>query len=76
MTDIKRLECLRAFLAAQRNVATYMLWAMEDLEKGKDQHSYANLFLWCQARDDRAEVWRRLKNEYQTATMLKEGFYP
>lgn len=76
MTDIKLLELLLEYYAAQRNVTTYMLWAMEDLERGCEQYSWNWLFLWCEVKDDREELWSELKLYYTKAMMLKEGYYP
>lgn len=76
MTDIQVLTLLTKYYAASRDVALFVLWAMEDFEKGKEQHSFANLFLWCEAKDEREALWKRFKSDYPRAMMLKEGYYP
>lgn len=74
MTDIKLLALLTAYYSAQRNVVTAMMWAMEDFERGREESSWAYLFDWCEAKDDREELWGRFKHHYPIAMMLKEGF--
>ena len=73
MTDIKLLEMLSDFYGVQKNVTCFMLWAIEDFERGKEDQSYSQLFLWCEAKDDREEIWKKFKSDFPRATMLKEG---
>lgn len=77
MTDIKLLALLNDYYTAQRNVVTSMLWAIENFERGReDIGSWLRLFYWCEAKDEREELWRRFKSDYPRAMMLKEGYYP
>lgn len=75
MTDIKLLALLNDYYNAQRNVVTYLLWAMEDFERGREESSWVYLFDWCEAKDDREELWKQFKHHYPRAMMLKEGYY-
>lgn len=75
MTDIQLLALLNDFYTANRNVVTSMIWAMEDLERGREDYSWKWLLEWCEAKDARAEIWQRLKPHYQDALMLKEGMF-
>jgi hypothetical protein len=74
MTDIKLLALLNDYYNAQRNVVLSMYWAMEYFERGRMDSSWAYLFEWCEAKDEREELWKRFKSEYPRAMMLKEGF--
>lgn len=73
MNDIKLLELLNDFYAADKNVVLSMLWSMEDFERSRKQQSWYWLFNWCESKDDRSEIWKRLQNHYPEALMLKEG---
>lgn len=75
MTDTKLLALLNDFYTANKNVVLSMLWAIEEFEKGRDDVSLAYLFEWCEAKDARAEIWKRLQNHYPEALMLKEGIF-
>lgn len=75
MTDIKLLALLNDFYTANKKVVLSMLWAIEDLKRGHDQRSWQCLFNWCEAKDARAEIWKRLQNHYPEALMLKEGIF-
>ena len=74
MTDIKLLNLLTVYYSAQRNVVTALMWAMEDFERGREDASWVYLFDWCEAKDDREELWGRFKHHYPRAMMLKEGY--
>lgn len=74
MTDIKLLALLNDYYTAQCNVVLYILWAMEDFERGREDVSWAWLIDWCEAKDEREELWSRFKHNYPRAMMLKEGF--
>ena len=73
MTDIKLLTLLNDYYTAQLNIATLMIWAIEDYQRGREQHSWNWLFDWCEAKDERSRVWGEFKSEFPRATMLKEG---
>lgn len=73
MTDIKLLTLLNDLYTANKNVVLSMLWSMEDFERGREQQSWYWLLNWCESKDDRAEIWQRLKPHYPEALMLKEG---
>ena len=73
MTDTKLLALLNDFYTANKYVVTAMLWSMEDFERGRKQHSWYWLFDWCETKDARAEIWKRLQDHYPEALMLKEG---
>ena len=73
MTDIKLLDLLNDYYTAQRNVVTYLLWAMEDFERGREHYSWDNLLDWCEAKDARKDLWNKFKQKYPLALMLKEG---
>jgi hypothetical protein len=74
MTDIKLLVLLNDYYTAQRNVVTFMVWAMEGFEQGREHYLWNNLFYWCEAKDEREELWKRFKGQYPRAMKLKEGF--
>lgn len=74
MTDIKLLALLNDYYTAQRNVVTSMIWAMEDFERRREDVSWARLIDWCEAKDEREELWKRFKHKYSRAMMLKEGY--
>lgn len=76
MTDIKLLALLNDYYTAQRDVVTYMRWAMEGYKRGGDDIAWRYLFDWCEAKDDRAALWKKFKHNYPRAMMLKEGYYP
>ena len=76
MTDIKPLALLGDYYIAQKNVVSSMYWAMHHFEQGREDASWSWLFDWCEAKDDRAELWKRFKHTYAVAMMLKEGYYP
>jgi hypothetical protein len=73
MTDIKLLELLDLYSAAQRNVVAYMLCAMEAHEEKEHVWMWDALFYWCEAKDRREELWDQLKSDFPRAMMLKEG---
>ena len=74
MTDIKLMALLDDYYTAQRSVVSSMYWAMEYFERGRDGASWAYLFEWCVAKDEREELWKRFKHDYPRAMMLKEGY--
>ena len=74
MTDTKLLELLIDYYNAQGNVASSMLWAMEDFERGSEESSWLHLFGWCEDKDRRNELFSKFKNDYGRAVMLKEGY--
>ena len=74
MKDIELLELLDTHYAAQRNVLTYMLCAREAFEDGEMVWMWRALFDWCEAKDLREELWRKFKDDYPRAMMLKEGY--
>ena len=73
MTDIKLLALLNDYYTTQRNVMLSMLWAMEEFERNREHVSWAYLFEWCEAKDEREEMWKRFKHHYPRAVMPKEG---
>lgn len=76
MDDKKLLTLLEDYYYAQRDVVLYLVWAMDDFDKGRDHHSWNNLLAWCEAKDRRNELWGRFKGDYPRALKLKEGYYP
>ena len=75
MTDIKLLELLDLYCAAQRNIVAYMLCAMEAHEENAPVSVWDALFYWCEAKDRRNELWSKFKyNNYARAMMMKEGY--
>lgn len=76
MTDTKLLALLNDFYSLQKNVVLLMLWAMEDYNRGKEVASWDYLFNWAEAKEDRADLWKKFKHNYPKAMMLKEGYYP
>ncbi len=76
MTDTKLLVLLNDFYSLQKNVVLLMLWAMEDYNRGKEVASWDYLFNWAEAKEDRADLWKKFKHNYPKAMMLKEGYYP
>ena len=74
MTDIKLLHLLNDYYNAQRNVVTYLLWAMEDFERGREHYSWDNLLAWCEAKDARDKLLSKFKHHHPRAVMLKEGY--
>ena len=74
MTDIKLLTLLNDYYNAQRNVILCMHWAMVDFERGREDASWAWLIDWCEAKDEREELWSKFKSDYPRAMMLKEGY--
>ena len=76
MTDTKLLVLLNNFYSLQKNVVLLMLWAMEDYNKGNEVASWDYLFNWAEAKEDRADLWKKFKHNYPKAMMLKEGYYP
>lgn len=69
MTDIKLLALLNDYYNVQRNVVTYMLWAMEDFERGREDVSWVHLFDWCEAKDERADAQAQRTEEKETSEM-------
>ena len=74
MTNIKLLALLNDYYTAQRNVVTSMIWAMHHFEQGCEDACWPWLFDWCEAKDEREELWKRFKSDYPKAMMLKEGY--
>lgn len=74
MTDIKFLALLNDYYNAQRYVILHMMWAMDEFERGREHYSWCELLDWCEAKDERDELWKRFKDDYPRAMMLKEGF--
>lgn len=72
MTDIRLLELLSHYFAAQRTVVAYMLCAMEAFEDGEMEWMWEALFDWCETKDRRDELFSKF--DYARATMLKEGY--
>jgi hypothetical protein len=73
MTDRDLLVLLNDFYGAQKNIICFMLWAIEDYNRGKEVASWDYLFNWAEAKDAREKLWKRFKSEYPRAMMLKEG---
>ena len=76
MTDIKLLALLNEYYEEQITVVCGLMCAMEDFERGREESSWAHLFMWCEDKDRRAELWSKFKHQYPKAMMLKEGYYP
>lgn len=73
MKDIELLALLNDYYTAQRNVVTAMIWAMEDFGMGREDVSWARLIDWCEAKDEREALWKRIQPHYVDAVMLNEG---
>lgn len=73
MTDIKLLMLLSDYSRANRDLVNFLIWAMEDFERGREQHSWNWLIEWCEAKDEREALWKQIQPHYVDAVMLKEG---
>jgi hypothetical protein len=73
MNEIKTLEMLNQYYNLQRNVICFMIWAMQDFQRNKEQSSWEYLFDWCLVQDEREALWKELVYVYPYAMMLKEG---
>lgn len=74
MTDIKLLALLNEYYEEQISVVCALMCAMEDFERGYEESSWALLFMWCEAKDRRNELFSKFKSDYPRAVMLKEGY--
>jgi hypothetical protein len=74
MTDIKLLALLNEYYEEQITVVCVLMCAMEDFERGREESSWAHLFMWCEAKDRRDKLFIKFKNNYARAVMLKEGY--
>jgi hypothetical protein len=73
VTDQKLLDHLCTFYILQKNVALFMLDAMENFDHGRERWSWFCLFEWQQAKDDLDKHWRKFKHYFPEAIGLKEG---
>ena len=74
-TNQFKLEALLRYLELDIEIVTNLLGAEKFYDTGDDVNSWHWLFLWCEAKDERAEMWEWFQDEYPDAIMLKEGYY-
>jgi hypothetical protein len=74
MTNIKLLALLNEYYEEQITVVCALMCAMEDFERGREESSWAQLFMWCEDKDRRDKLFIKFKNNYGRAVMLKEGY--
>ena len=73
MTDINLIEHLSDFHDAQSRMAHWMHGAMQLHAEVDDVRCWLYLFEWAEARVERDQVFKRLKDRYSDAIMLREG---
>lgn len=76
MTDLQILKLLDEHYLEQREVVAAMynvLWHWEFDKSPNNQGLWIALFGWCETRDSREQVWKRLIPHYSRAICLKEG---
>lgn len=74
MTDIKLLTLLNDYYEEQKVVVCFMIWAMEDFQRGREHESWVHLFDWCEHQYRRGKLWNQFEGDYLRAMMLKEGY--
>ena len=73
MHPIKLLALYHDYLTSQRDVAFFMIRAIEEFDRGREDVSWSYLFEWEEAKEYRTEFWRRLQDHYPRALCIKEG---
>jgi hypothetical protein len=73
VTDKELLDRLVTFYLLQKEVALFMLDAMENFDHGRERWSWFLLFEWQQAKDDLEQHWVKFKHHFPEAIGLKEG---
>lgn len=73
-TNKDKLEALLRYLELNVEIVTNLLGAENLYDIGDDRGSWNYLFLWCEAREERSQMWKWFQDEYPDAVMLKEGF--
>lgn len=73
MKPVKLLALYNDYLTSQRNVALFMIWAIEYFDRGREDMSWSYLFEWEETKDKRDAIWRKLQDRYFDALMAREG---
>jgi len=74
-TDQNKLRALLEYMELNHKVARRRLFAEEAYDVKDEKQSWEWLFGWCEAKDERAQMWTWFQDEYPDAIMLKEGYY-
>ena len=72
--EIVLLEILTAYYEIQHDVAWRMREARQLFSDGDEVGSWLFLFAWWEAKDERAELWEKLRPNTDYAHHLKEGW--
>jgi len=74
-THKDKLMSLLEYMELNHKVARRRLFAEQAYDAKDEKQSWEWLLFWCEAKDERAEMWKWFKKEYPDASMLKEGYY-
>jgi hypothetical protein len=74
-THKDKLQALLSYLSINVSITSHRLLAEKAYDWNDEVLSWHCLFLWAEAKDERAEMWKWFQDEYQDAIMLKEGYY-
>lgn len=74
-THKDKLQALLSYLSINVSITSHRLMAEKAYDMGDELWSWDSLFLWAEAKEDRAQLWKWFHKEYHDAVMLKEGYY-
>jgi hypothetical protein len=74
-THKDKLKALLEYLSLNVVIVHYRLNAERFHQMQDERTSWECLFLWAEAKDERAQMWKWFKHEYSDAMLLKEGYY-
>ena len=73
-THKDKLQAMLSYLSINFSITSHRLMAEKAYAHDKLWSWYC-LFLWAEAKDERAQMWKWFQKEYHDAVMLKEGYY-
>jgi hypothetical protein len=74
-THKDKLQALLSYLSINVSITSHRLLAEKSFDRNDEMWSWNCLFLWAEAKDERAQMWKWFQKEYHDAVMLKEGYY-
>ena len=74
-THKDKLQALLSYLSINVSITSHRLMAEKSYDINDEVWSWHCLFLWAEAKDERAQMWKWFQDDYPDAIMLKEGYY-
>ena len=74
-TNKAKLMSLLEYMELNHKVARRRLFAEQAYDAKDEKQSWEWLFGWCEAKDERAKMWKWFQDVYPSAVMLKEGYH-